>query len=130
MQNALQDGRLDAAEVGYINAHGTSTPMNDASESRGILRVFGEQSCPAVSSTKSMMGHLVAACGAVEAIVAAMATRHGVLPPTINLDNPDPACALDHVAHQAREQATRHALTNAFGFGGSNGSLLLSRWEG
>ena len=104
--------------------------MNDASESRGILKVFGADASPAVSSTKSMMGHLVAACGAVEAIVAAMATRHGVLPPTINLDNPDPACALDHVAHIARKQTTRHALTNAFGFGGSNGSLLLSRWEG
>lgn len=130
MKNALKDGRLNAEQVGYINAHGTSTPMNDASESRGILKVFGEDTRPAVSSTKSMMGHLVAACGAVEAIVAAMATRHGMLPPTINLDNPDPACALDHVAHFAREQQTRHALTNAFGFGGSNGSLLLSRWEG
>ena len=128
MENALRSAQISADQVGYINAHGTSTRMNDASESTGIQRVFGALG-PAVSSTKSMMGHLVAACGAVEAIVAAMAVRHGVLPPTINLESPDPACDLDHVANVAREQETLHALTNAFGFGGSNGSLILSRWE-
>ncbi len=125
MSAAVLDAGVQADRVGYINAHGTSTAMNDASESRGIHRVFGEHR-PAVSSTKSMMGHLVAACGAVEAIVTALAVRDGVLPPTINLTHPDPACDLDHVAGAARQQRVEHALTNAFGFGGSNGSLLLS----
>jgi 3-oxoacyl-[acyl-carrier-protein] synthase II len=128
MAAAVQDARINASQVGYINAHGTSTAMNDASESRGVKRVFGDHR-PAVSSTKSMMGHLVAACGAVEAIVTALAVREGVLPPTINLDNPDPECDVEHVQHHAREQAIDHALTNAFGFGGSNGSLLLSAYR-
>ena len=122
---ALLDASVQPDRVGYINAHGTSTAMNDVSESRGIQRVFGEHR-PAVSSTKSMTGHLVAACGAVEAIVTALAVQEGVLPPTINLTHPDPACDLDHVAPAARQQRVEHALTNAFGFGGSNGSLLLS----
>ena len=125
MAAAVRDAGLSPEQVGYINAHGTSTAMNDASESRGIARIFGPQG-PAVSSTKSMMGHLVAACGAVEAIVTALAVREGVLPPTINLTHPDPECAVDHVANQARQQRVDHAITNAFGFGGSNGSLLLS----
>ncbi|MEC8423292.1 MAG: beta-ketoacyl-[acyl-carrier-protein] synthase family protein [Myxococcota bacterium] len=127
---ALDDARVPADSVGYVNAHGTSTPMNDASETRGIHRAFGAASAGvAVSSTKSMTGHLVAACGAVEAIFCALAVRDGVLPPTINLDDPDPECDLLHVAHSARAQPVRHALTNAFGFGGSNGSLLISRWD-
>jgi len=126
MALALQDAGLAPEDVGYINAHGTSTPMNDPSETRGIQRVFkGAQ--PWVSSTKSMMGHLVAACGAVEAIVCAQAIRTGVLPPTINLDHPDPGCEMRHVSPGAVEEAVDHALTNAFGFGGSNGSLVISR---
>ena len=128
MEAAIQDGRLSPSDIGYINAHGTSTAMNDASESRGVNRVFGDHR-PAVSSTKSMMGHLVAACGAVEAIVTALAVREGVLPPTINLDTPDPECSVEHIPHAAREQIVQHALTNAFGFGGSNGSLLISSWR-
>lgn len=131
MAAALEDGRVAPEDVGYVNAHGTSTPMNDASETRGIHRAFGVASrSVSVSSTKSMTGHLVAACGAVEAIFCALAVRDGVLPPTLNLDDPDPECDLLHVAHEAQERDVRHALTNAFGFGGSNGSLLVSRWDG
>ncbi len=127
---ALEDAGLEPHEVGYVNAHGTSTPMNDASETAGIHKAFGAAAPGvAVSSTKSMTGHLVAACGAVEAIFCVLAVRHGVLPPTINLDNPDAACDLDHVAHAPRRADVRHALTNAFGFGGSNGSLLVSRFD-
>jgi len=126
MALAIDDARLHPSDIGYVNAHGTSTPMNDASESRGVLKVFGEHPVP-VSSTKSSMGHLVAACGAVEAIVALLAVREGVLPPTINLDQPDPECAVEHVPNAAREVRIDHAVTNAFGFGGSNGSLVMSR---
>lgn len=127
MSLALADAGLEPKDIGYINAHGTSTPMNDPSESAGIQRAFGAHPVP-VSSTKSMMGHLVAACGAVEAILSVLAIRHGVLPPTINLAQPDPRCALNHVANVAREASIDHAMTNAFGFGGSNGSLVFSRW--
>jgi 3-oxoacyl-[acyl-carrier-protein] synthase II len=128
MEAALRDARLNPEDIGYINAHGTSTPMNDASETRGIHRAMGAASRGvAVSSTKSMMGHLVAACGAVEAILCLLAVRDGVLPPTINLDTPDPECDLRHVPLFAERAPIRHAMTNAFGFGGSNGTLILSR---
>ena len=124
---ALEDAGLQPQDIGYINAHGTSTPMNDASETAGIHRAFGEQGRKVpVSSTKSMMGHLVAACGAVEAILALLAVREGLLPPTIILERPDPVCALNHVANVAQSARIKHALTNAFGFGGSNGSLVVS----
>jgi 3-oxoacyl-[acyl-carrier-protein] synthase II len=130
MASALQDAGIPPEAVGYINAHGTSTSMNDSSESCGIRRVFGEHTGRlAVSSTKSMMGHLVAACGAVEAIVTLLALRRGMLPPTINLDHPDPACELDHIRHEARAYEVEYGLTNAFGFGGSNGSLIFSSWR-
>jgi 3-oxoacyl-[acyl-carrier-protein] synthase II len=132
MTAALADARLRPQDVDYINAHGTSTQMNDSSETAGIHRAFGvdfARSVP-VSSTKSMMGHLVAACGAVEAILCLQAVREGILPPGINLDNPDPKCDLNHVGGAARPARVRHTLTNAFGFGGSNGSLVLSAWEG
>ena len=125
MRAALLDAGLQPEDIDYINAHGTSTPMNDASETRGIQRAFGDHPV-AVSSTKSMMGHLVAACGAVEAILCLLACREGVLPPTTNLDRPDPECALNHVANQPRAARVRHAMTNAFGFGGSNGTLIVS----
>jgi 3-oxoacyl-[acyl-carrier-protein] synthase II len=127
MSAALADAGLSPEEIGYINAHGTSTPMNDASETRGIQRALGAAAAEIpVSSTKSMMGHLVAACGAVEAILCVLAVRDGWLPPTINLDEPDPDCNLMHIPHRARQQRIRHALTNAFGFGGSNGSIVVS----
>ena len=135
MQAALLDAGLAPEAIGYVNAHGTSTSMNDSSETRGIQRALGDGPggwgrSVAVSSTKSMTGHLVAACGAVELIVSLLAVRRGVLPPTINLDRPDPACELNHVAHVARQAAIQHALTNAFGFGGSNGSLIVSALAG
>jgi len=126
MSLALADAGLPPEAIGYINAHGTSTPMNDPSEAAGIHRAFGDHPVP-VSSTKSMMGHLVAACGAVEAILSVLAIREGVLPPTINLDHPDPRCDLQHVRNTAQAARIDHAMTNAFGFGGSNGSLVFSR---
>ena len=130
MQAALKDAQIDASEIGYINAHGTSTKMNDTSETRGIHRAFQEHAQNVlVSSTKSMMGHLVAACGAVEAIVALQAVRTSILPPTRNLSSIDPACNLNHIQHRAQSKNINHSITNAFGFGGSNGSLVLSKWE-
>ncbi|MCB9778747.1 MAG: beta-ketoacyl-[acyl-carrier-protein] synthase family protein [Alphaproteobacteria bacterium] len=126
MAAALLDAGLTAGDIGYVNAHGTSTQQNDASESAGIQRVF-EGHRPAVSSTKGLMGHLVAACGAVEAILCALAVRDGIAPVNRNLDRPDPACDLDLVRGEARRGPIRHAMTNAFGFGGSNGTLILSR---
>ena len=127
MEAALLDAKLRPEDIGYINAHGTSTAMNDASETRGIHRAFGDaaKTVP-VSSTKSMMGHLVAACGAVEAILCMRAVQDGVLPPTVNLDNPDPLCDLRHIPSDALRSNIRHAMTNAFGFGGSNGTLIVS----
>ncbi len=130
MVAALADAGLRAEDIDYVNAHGTSTPMNDASETAGIHKALGDdigRRVP-VSSTKSLMGHLVAACGAVEAILCLLAARDGVLPPGINIEDPDPDCDLNHVGPKPVSAPVRHALTNAFGFGGSNGSLLLSAW--
>jgi 3-oxoacyl-[acyl-carrier-protein] synthase II len=130
MEAALQAAGVAPHEVGYINAHGTSTGMNDPSESSGIRRVFGSAVATVpVSSSKSMMGHLVAACGAVEALVCMEVVRQGKIPPTLNLDDPDPACALLHVVERPLTRRVRHALSNAFGFGGSNGSLVVSSWD-
>jgi 3-oxoacyl-[acyl-carrier-protein] synthase II len=125
MAGALEEARIAPEAVGYINAHGTSTGMNDPSEARGIQRVFGEHTSQVwVSSTKSMMGHLVAACGAVEAIITAQVLMEGQIPPTINLDRPDPECDLRHVTETVSTKVD-HAISNAFGFGGSNASLLF-----
>lgn len=126
MRAALEDAGVGLEDVGYINAHGTSTQQNDLSESRAIRSVFGAVAVP-VSSTKGHMGHLVAACGAVEAILCVQALRDGWLPPTNNLDDPDPECALRHVRGGPERTDARRALTNAFGFGGSNGSVLIGR---
>ncbi len=123
MAMALSDAGLGAADIGYVNAHGTSTQQNDASESTAIRRVLG--GVP-VSSTKGMMGHLVAACGAVEAILCVLALRDGVMPGSRNLDDPDPACDVNLV-RVATRVSLKHTLTNAFGFGGSNGSLVFGR---
>jgi 3-oxoacyl-[acyl-carrier-protein] synthase II len=123
MLAAIADAGLGLGDIDYINAHGTSTPQNDLSESVAIRRVFGAYR-PWVSSTKGHMGHLVAACGAVEAIVCILALRDHALPKTLNLEDPDPGCAVDHVL-EARPGPIRHVLTNAFGFGGSNGSLVF-----
>jgi len=128
MRAALVDARVSAEEIGYVNAHGTSTQMNDVSETRGIRRALGAQADRiAVSSNKSMMGHLVAACGAVEAITTLHSLRDSVLAPTLNLRTPDPECDLDYVPQIAREVpgGVGLALSNAFGFGGSNATLVL-----
>src|SRR5712691_5575917 len=128
MAAALRDARLDASEVGYINAHGTSTPYNDKFETLAIKRVFGEHARRlAVSSTKSMTGHLLGAAGGVEAIATVLALHHGVLPPTINYETPDPDCDLDYVPNQARKQDVEIALSNAFGFGGTNATLVFRK---
>ena len=127
MAAALDDAGIGADDVDYVNAHGTSTQQNDASESAGIVGVFGGRRVP-VSSTKSMMGHLVAACGAVELIACVQAIRTGILPPTINHEFPDPGCDIDCVPNEARRARVDVALTNAFGFGGSNGSLIVGRY--
>jgi 3-oxoacyl-[acyl-carrier-protein] synthase II len=126
---ALQDAGRNPDEIDYINAHGTSTPRGDIWESRAIERVFGDHATSKrlwVSSTKSMMGHLLGGAGAVESAIAVLAIANGVVPPTINLEEPDPECALDYVPNVARERRVRHAVSNSFGFGGTNVSLLFS----
>jgi 3-oxoacyl-[acyl-carrier-protein] synthase II len=131
MAGALQDGALDPTEVGYINAHGTSTPYNDKFETMAIKRIFGEHAARlAVSSTKSMTGHLLGAAGGVEAIATILALFNGLLPPTINYEHPDPDCDLDYVPNQARKQAVEVALSNAFGFGGTNATIAFRRFHG
>jgi len=128
MRNALQNARMDPTEVDYINAHGTSTPAGDVIESNAIKQVFGQHTNHlAISSTKSMTGHLLGAAGGIEAIFSILAIRDGIAPPTINLDNPDPACDLDYVPHKARTMPINVALSNSFGFGGTNGSLIFKR---
>jgi 3-oxoacyl-[acyl-carrier-protein] synthase II len=131
MSGALADASVDADDVDYINAHGTSTPSNDSIETLAIKQVFGDSAYHVpVSSTKSMTGHLVSAGGAVEAITCLHAIRDGVLPPTINLENPDPECDLDYVPNIAREQRIDIVLSNSFGFGGQNTTLILGRFTG
>jgi 3-oxoacyl-[acyl-carrier-protein] synthase II len=128
MRGALDRAGIEPERVGYINAHGTSTPLGDAAETRAIKEVFdGHAYRLAVSSTKSMMGHTFGAAGAVEAILTALALRDGVLPPTINLRNPDPECDLDYVPNDARESQVEVAISNAMGLGGHNGCVLLGR---
>ncbi len=130
MRLALKDAGLVPSEVDYINAHGTSTEYNDANETMAIKKVFGEQAAKvAVSSTKSMTGHLLGAAGAVEGVFSALTLHHGVIPPTINYDNPDPQCDLDYVPNQARKADVRIVLSNSFGFGGTNACVILRRAE-
>jgi 3-oxoacyl-[acyl-carrier-protein] synthase II len=129
MELALNDAGINRDQIGYINAHGTST-MADAIETRAIKRVFGEQAFRIpVSSTKSMTGHLLGAAGGIEAVFSLLALFHGVLPPTINLDHPDPACDLDYVPNKARPAAIKTALSNSFGFGGVNACLIFTRLD-
>jgi 3-oxoacyl-[acyl-carrier-protein] synthase II len=129
MAAALRDAGLPPAAVGYINAHGTSTPYNDKFETLAIKRVFGEHARRlAVSSTKSMTGHLLGAAGGIEAIATVLALHHGLLPPTINYETPDPDCDLDYVPNQARKQDVEVALSNAFGFGGTNAALAFRKY--
>jgi 3-oxoacyl-[acyl-carrier-protein] synthase II len=131
VEGALKDSGLRPQDIGYINAHGTSTQVNDKVETLAIKKVLGEHAYEVpVSSSKSMLGHLIAAAGAAELITCVMAIRNGVAPPTINYDTPDPECDLDYVPNQAREHKFDHALSNSFGFGGQNVSLIVSRFVG
>jgi 3-oxoacyl-[acyl-carrier-protein] synthase II len=133
MRMALRDAGVSPDQVDYINAHGTSTPVGDVEESKAIGAVFGAHATEKklwVSSTKSMMGHLLGAAGAVESAVCALTIARGKVPPTINLVEPSPECVLDYVANEARERVVRHALNNSFGFGGTNCSLVISRFVG
>jgi 3-oxoacyl-[acyl-carrier-protein] synthase II len=133
MKMALKDARVSPSDVDYINAHGTSTPVGDIAESQAIAAVFGAHATDKklwVSSTKSMTGHLLGAAGAVESAICALSIAEGKIAPTINLEDPDPQCTLDYVPLTARERHVKHALNNSFGFGGTNCSLLLSRFEG
>ena len=129
MADAIRDAGLSPSDVGYVNAHGTSTQANDSTETAGIKAVFGEQAYQVpVSSSKSMLGHLIAAAGVVELVISVLAMRKGVLPPTINYQTPDPELDLDYVPNQAREKRVDHVLSNSFGFGGQNISLVVSRF--
>ncbi|NKI74578.1 beta-ketoacyl-ACP synthase II [Dickeya sp. CFBP 2040] len=128
MENALRDAGISTSQVGYINAHGTSTPAGDKAEAQAVKSVFGADTRVLVSSTKSMIGHLLGAAGAVESIFCIMALRDNAVPPTINLDNPDDGCDLDFVAHEARQVANmEYTLCNSFGFGGTNGSVVFRK---
>ena len=121
---------MPAAAVDYINAHGTATPQNDRIETLAIKQVFGEEAYRIpISSTKSQLGHLICAAGGIELIITVLALKHAVIPPTINLDYPDPACDLDYVPNHPRPAKINVALSNSFGFGGHNGAILIRRWE-
>ena len=129
MRNALRDAKIDPSAIDYLNAHGTSTPVGDKIETIAIKRAFGADTKVAVSSTKSMTGHLLGGAGALEAGISVLAIRDQIAPPTINLDNPDPACDLDYVPNHARPMKIRYALSNSFGFGGTNGALIFKQYE-
>ncbi len=128
MAAALKDARMEPADIDYVNAHGTSTPPNDLYETQAVKKVFGKHAANlAISSTKSMTGHLLGAAGALEAIISAMTIYKGIIPPTINLDNPDPDCDLDYVPHRARKKNIDTAMSNTFGFGGVNAVLIFRK---
>jgi len=128
---ALKDGNISPADVSYVNAHGTSTPIGDAIETTALTRVFGENAKKVpISSTKSMTGHLLGGAGGLEAGISVLALRDQILPPTINYETPDPVCDLDYVPNHARKAEAVYALSNSFGFGGTNASLLFKRWDG
>jgi 3-oxoacyl-[acyl-carrier-protein] synthase II len=131
MKTALAYGGVQPEEIDYINAHGTSTKLNDLSENKAIKEVFGEHAHKlAVSSTKSMTGHLLGGAGGIEAIYTVMAIHEGILPPTINYETPDPECDLDYVPNTPRKGKIRAAISNSFGFGGTNACLLFKAYEG
>ena len=131
MNFALADAKIDPTEIDYVNVHGTSTPLGDKAETAAMRTVFGEHvNRFAASSTKSQLGHLLGASGGVEFVVCVQTLQEQVAPPTINLDNPDPACDLDYIPHEARQMKLNHVLTNSFGFGGHNACLVLKRFDG
>ena len=130
MELALQDAGIEPSQVDYINAHGTSTPLNDIAETKAVKSVFKEHAYKLmISSTKSMTGHLLGAAGGLEALITVLALYEGIVPPTINLENPDPECDLDYVPNYARHADIKIALSNAFGFGGNNACLVFKKWE-
>ena len=135
MKHALDDAGVKPEDIGYINAHGTGTPMNDASETMMCKEVFGEHVNPSkdghcvISSTKSMTGHMLGAAGGVEAAVAALALHEGVVPPTINLDTPDPVCDLDYVPNVKRDVSIEYAMSTSYGFGGGNAALIIKKYS-
>lgn len=128
MSDALADAQLNPVDIGYINAHGTSTPLGDKAETQAIKRVYGEHARKvSISSTKSQLGHSLGASGGIELVITVKAIVHGVIPPTINLTNPDPNCDLDYTPHTARERRFTHAMSNSFGFGGHNASVIVGQ---
>ena len=130
MRAAIRDARIEPQQIGYVNAHGTSTPLGDAIETRAMKRVFTEHAKKiAVSSTKSMTGHLLGGAGGLEAGISVLALRDQSLPPTINQETPDPECDLDYVPNHTRKASLEYALSNSFGFGGTNAALLFKRWN-
>jgi 3-oxoacyl-[acyl-carrier-protein] synthase II len=131
MKAAIKDAKLSPSDIGYVNAHGTSTPIGDVIETRALKRVFGERAKNVpVSSTKSMTGHLLGGAGGLEAGISVLALRDQILPPTINQETPDPECDLDYVPNHARKASAEYALSNSFGFGGTNAALIFKRWAG
>jgi 3-oxoacyl-[acyl-carrier-protein] synthase II len=131
MRAAIKDAKLTPEDIGYVNAHGTSTPLGDVIETRALKRVFGERAKKVpISSTKSMTGHLLGGAGGLEAGISVLALRDQVIPPTINLETPDPECDLDYVPNVARQATLDYALSNSFGFGGTNAALIFKRWSG
>jgi 3-oxoacyl-[acyl-carrier-protein] synthase II len=128
MERALVDARMNAEQIGYINAHGTSTPLGDAAETVAIKRIFGDYAHRVnISSTKSQLGHSLGASGGIEMVLTVLALRDNLIPPTINLENPDPACDLDYTPNKARERKIEAAMSNSFGFGGHNATVIVSR---
>ena len=131
MRAAIKDAKLTPEDIGYVNAHGTSTPLGDVIETRALKRVFGDRAKKVpISSTKSMTGHLLGGAGGLEAGISVLALRDQVIPPTINLESPDPECDLDYVPNVARKTTLDYALSNSFGFGGTNAALIFKRWSG
>ena len=131
MKMAIEDAGISPEEIDYINAHGTSTPLNDKTETKAIKKVFGEHAYRLkISSNKSMIGHLLGAAGGVEAVATVLTLKEGVIPPTVNYEYPDPECDLDYTPNKAVKKEVKYALKNSFGFGGTNASLVFKRWEG
>jgi 3-oxoacyl-[acyl-carrier-protein] synthase II len=131
MRAAIKDAHLSPDDIGYVNAHGTSTPLGDVIETRALKKTFGDRAKGVpISSTKSMTGHLLGGAGGLEAGISVLALRDQILPPTINQEIPDPECDLDYIPNVARKASVEYALSNSFGFGGTNAALIFKRWSG